>query len=129
MNIPLHQFKADLFKALAHPARIKILELLRRGERTVSDLQASLELESSSVSQQLGILRARQIIAGRRVSTNVYYRVRDPRIYVILDAAREIFETHVQDLQALLDAQRAEDDALEPERAPADDGPIPASTV
>jgi ArsR family transcriptional regulator len=121
MNVPLHRFKADLFKALAHPARIKILELLRRGELTVSELQASLELESSSVSQQLGLLRARQIIEGRRAGTNVFYRVRDPQIYAILDAAREIFETQVQGLQELLDAQRAEDEALAPEQEPAED--------
>src|SRR4026207_1980345 len=58
----LQGFKAELFKALAHPARIEILEHLRSGERTVSELQVLLDLESSTVSQQLAILRARSIV-------------------------------------------------------------------
>ncbi len=58
----LQGFKAELFKALAHPARIKVLEHLRSGERTVSELQALLDIESSTVSQQLAILR--QLEAG-----------------------------------------------------------------
>ena len=102
MYAPLHQFKAEFFKALAHPARIRILELLRLG------------LEPSSVSQQLAILRHRRIVQGRKVGTSVYYRVRDPQVFAILDAARELFEAHVQELQDLLEAQREEDEAVAP---------------
>jgi|DewCreStandDraft_2_1066082.scaffolds.fasta_scaffold01124_19 ArsR family transcriptional regulator len=112
MYAPLHQFKAEFFKALAHPARIRILELLRLGELTVSELQQRLGLEPSSVSQQLAILRHRRIVEGRKVGTNVYYRVRDPQVFTILDAAREIFEAHVQELQGLLEAQREEDETV-----------------
>lgn len=112
MDAPLHQFKAEFFKALAHPARIRILELLRLGELTVSELQQRLALEPSSVSQQLAILRHRRIVEGRKAGTSVYYRVRDPQVFTILDAAREIFEAHVQELQGLLEAQREADEAL-----------------
>jgi DNA-binding transcriptional ArsR family regulator len=112
MNAPLHQFKAELFKALAHPARIKILELLRRGEQTVSELQVKLEIDPSSVSQHLGVLRSRRLIDGRKVGTSVYYRVVDQLVFVILDAARELFESQVEDLQGMLRAQREEDGAL-----------------
>jgi ArsR family transcriptional regulator len=112
MTAPLHQFKAEFFKCLAHPVRIRILELLRAGELTVSELQALLELDPSSVSQQLAVLRTREIVQTRRMGTSVYYRVRDERIYRILDAARALFESHVHALQDMLEAQREEDDAL-----------------
>ncbi|MDQ6602144.1 MAG: metalloregulator ArsR/SmtB family transcription factor [Chloroflexota bacterium] len=104
----MQQFKAQLFGALAHPTRIGILELLRGGERTVSDLQGSLEIEATSVSQQLAVLRSRSIVEGRRVGTSVYYRVRDPKIFELLDVAREIFTNHLGDLQAMADEMREE---------------------
>lgn len=94
-------FKAELFKALGHPARIRILELLRAGEQTVSELQAELSLESSTVSQQLAVLRTRQLVVGRKEGTNVYYSVTDPAVFDLLDAARGIFERHLNTLQEL----------------------------
>ncbi|MFN8637807.1 MAG: metalloregulator ArsR/SmtB family transcription factor [Chloroflexota bacterium] len=105
----LQGFKAELFKALAHPVRIRILELLRSGERTVSDLQSLLDLESSTVSQQLALMRARDLVVGRKQGTSVYYRVVDPLIYDLLDVARQIFNNHLVDLQA---AQVIADDDL-----------------
>jgi ArsR family transcriptional regulator len=111
--VPLHRFKAEFFKALAHPARIQILERLRHGEQTVSELQAQLGIDSSSVSQHLAILRSRQIIDGRKAGTSVFYRVLDPRVFTILDAAREIFEAQVQGLQGMLAAQREEEAPVE----------------
>jgi DNA-binding transcriptional ArsR family regulator len=109
MSSPLHRFKADLFKAMAHPVRIRILEILRQGEQTVSGMQMQLEIDPSSVSQHLAVLRGRDLLAARKVGTSVYYRVSDPHLFAILDAARAIFETHVHDLQGVLDAQRAEE--------------------
>jgi ArsR family transcriptional regulator len=102
---PLHRFKAEFFKALAHPARIRILELLRDVERTVSELQAQLEMEPSSVSQQLAVLRGKNIVQTRKVGTSVYYSVRDPQVYVLLDAAREIFNSHLAELQTMLEQE------------------------
>ncbi|SRR6266536_2803794 len=105
----LQSFKAELFKALAHPARIRILELLRSGERTVSELQTLLEMESSTVSQQLALLRARDIVTGRKQGTSVYYRVVDPLIFDLLNVARQIFNNHLVDLQ--MAAGAADDEA------------------
>jgi ArsR family transcriptional regulator len=101
----LQQFKAELFKALAHPARIRILEHLRTGEKTVSELQALLEIESSTVSQQLAILRSRSIVQGRKQGTSVYYAVSEPLIFDLLDVARRIFANHVIDLQTMVEAE------------------------
>ena len=103
----LQTFKADLFKALGHPVRIRILELLRTGEQGVSDLQAALDIDISSVSQQLAVLRSRQLVLGRKQGTSVYYRVVDEQIFELLDIARMMFDRHVLSLQAMA----AEDDA------------------
>lgn len=110
MTQPLHRFKAEFFKALAHPSRIRILELLRSGERTVSDLQAHLDMDPSSVSQQLAVLRAKNIVQTRKAGTSVYYSVRDPQVLTLLDVAREIFNNHLIDLQTMLEQQRIEDE-------------------
>ena len=100
---PLHRFKAEFFRALGHPARLRILELLRGRERTVSELKAELAIEASSVSQQLAVLRAKNIVDTRRAGNSVYYSVRDPQIFQLLDVAREIFNNHLIDLQAMLE--------------------------
>jgi DNA-binding transcriptional ArsR family regulator len=104
----LQSFKADLFKAMGHPTRIRILELLRPGEMTVSELQASLDIESSSVSQQLAVLRSKHIVDARREGTSVFYRVHDRKIVDLLDLAREIFANHLLDLQNIA----SEDEAI-----------------
>jgi DNA-binding transcriptional ArsR family regulator len=98
---PLRAFKAELFKALAHPTRVKILDLLRDEARTVSELQVELGIEPSSVSQQLAVLRAKHIVEARREGTSVYYTVRDPQVFVLLDVARRIFDAHLVELQTM----------------------------
>jgi ArsR family transcriptional regulator len=103
----LQTFKAELFKALGHPVRIRILEFLRSGELTVSELQTRLEIDSSTVSQQLALMRARQLVVGRKEGTSVYYRVVDPQVYDLLDAARAMFERHLLSLQAMAEEDPA----------------------
>ncbi len=76
----LQSFKAELFKALSHPTRIRILELLRDGEKGVSQLQLELGAEGSTVSQQLAILRMKNLVDTRRAGNAIYYRLRDSQI-------------------------------------------------
>lgn len=101
----VRQFKADYFKALGHPTRLGILEHLRAGELTVTELQQQLAIEATSVSQQLAVLRAKNIVATRKEGTSVYYRVRDLQVFAILDLGREIFANHLSDLQAMADEE------------------------
>ena len=115
MNQPLHRFKAELFKTLGHPLRIRILELLRGGEVSVRDLLRQLAAEPPAVSQQLGVLRARGIVESRRADGTVYYRIRDPLVTQLLDVGREVFGTQLLDLQSMLAAQEREDQASAPE--------------
>ncbi len=102
MQQPIHRFKAEFFKALGHPARLVILSQLRSGERSVQELQQALEMDQSSVSQQLAVLRNKNIVDTRKEGTTVYYRVRDPMIFQLLDVAREIFNNHLVDTQTML---------------------------
>ena len=94
--------KADFFKALGHPVRVRILELLRDGERGVGDLQAELEIDSSGTSQHLGALRRQGLLENRRDGTSVYYRVKDPRTFKLLEVARQILTSHYEDTRTLL---------------------------
>ncbi|HEU4894158.1 MAG TPA: metalloregulator ArsR/SmtB family transcription factor [Vicinamibacterales bacterium] len=98
----LQTFKAEFFRALAHPVRIRILEALVRGERTVGQLQRDLDLEQSLVSQQLAILRAKNVVAPRKHGTTVYYTLRDPLLSDLLDVARRIFNRQLVGTQHLL---------------------------
>ena len=103
----LQSFKAELFKALSHPTRIRILELLREGEISVGRLQMELGAEGSTVSQQLAILRMKNLVDTRRAGTVIHYRLRDPQINHLLDAARRIFEAHVIELQSMTEQEAA----------------------
>jgi DNA-binding transcriptional ArsR family regulator len=102
MESALKRFKAEFFKALAHPGRISIIESLRTGEKTVGDIQAYLSDEPASASQHLSLLRAKGIVVGRKSGTSVFYRVRDPKVFELLDMAREIFNSHLIDTQQML---------------------------
>lgn len=108
LHQPLHQFKAEFFKALAHPARIKILEFLREGPRTVGEIQGFLEIEPSATSQQLAVLRAKNVVTARKEGSNVYYAVRDPLLFDLLDVARAIFNNQLTDTRDLLAQLAAE---------------------
>jgi DNA-binding transcriptional ArsR family regulator len=98
----LGRFKAEFFKALAHPLRIAILDALRNGELGVNGLCNVLNAEQSALSQQLAVLRARNIVVGRKEGLNVYYSVRDAAVFRLLDVAKEIFNNHLIDVRDML---------------------------
>ncbi len=98
----LQAFKAGFFRALAHPVRIRILELLVKGDRSVQELQEVLGLEQPVVSQQLAVLRSSNIVTGRKEGVSVRYGVRDPLIGTLLDTARQIFNNHLIGTRDLL---------------------------
>ena len=99
---PVYVVKAQLFRVLGHPVRIRILELLVDGERTVGQLQAELDLDSSGTSQHLAALRQQGILDSRRAGTSVYYRIRDPRVSQLLAVARQILTSALTDSHTLL---------------------------
>ncbi|WP_050184064.1 ArsR/SmtB family transcription factor [Domibacillus robiginosus] len=103
MNLEMQQFKAEFFKALAHPLRIRILELLADGDKNVNEIQNLVGSEGSAVSQQLTVLRAKNIVSGTKNGNRVIYSLRDPMIIELLSVARQIFNNHLVDTITMLD--------------------------
>lgn len=103
MERGIQQFKADFFKGLAHPMRIRILEILSLGERNVNELQGMLGSEGSAVSQQLAVLRAKNLVNTVKEGTTVIYSLRDPLIKDLLEVARQIFNNHLVESISLLE--------------------------
>jgi ArsR family transcriptional regulator len=91
-----------LFRVLGHPARVRILELLREGERSVGSLQAELGLDSGGTSQHLAALRRIGVVESRREGTSVYYRVDDERVFDLLAAGRGIISRQLAEQQSIL---------------------------
>lgn len=98
----VHVVKANLFRVLGHPARVRILELLREGERSVGALQAELELDSGGTSQHLAALRRIGLVESRREGTSVYYRVEDASVFVLLETARALIARQLTEQQSIL---------------------------
>lgn len=102
MKEPVRQFKAEFFKTLGHPVRIALLDALRGGEKSVNELQTLVVADQSTISQQLSRLRRGNLVVARKEGTTVFYTVRDPLVFQLLDIAREIFNQHLIQHQALL---------------------------
>lgn len=90
MSVPLYQAKADFFKTLGHPARIRILELLAERDHAVHELLDQIAIEPSSLSQQLAVLRRTSMVVSRREAGQVVYSVSVPEVRDLLLAARRI---------------------------------------
>lgn len=99
----MQQFKAEFFKALAHPLRIRILEILSDGEKNVNEIQSLVGSEGSAVSQQLSVLRSKNIVTGTKDGNRVIYSLKDPMIIELLTVARQIFNNHFVNAISMLD--------------------------
>ena len=102
MSVPLSEVKADLFKALAHPARIRVLEVLAEGERSVGDLQPDVGIELSHLSQQLGVLRRANVVTCRREGSSAIYSLKDPLVADLLDVAKRLLAFSLSETRDLL---------------------------
>ena len=105
---PLYVTKATLFRTLGHPARVRILELLRDGEHSVGALQEALDLDSGGTSQHLAALRRIGVVGSRREGTSVYYSASDPQVFELLDVGRALIARSLQEQQELLEELTAE---------------------
>jgi DNA-binding transcriptional ArsR family regulator len=102
MSTPLYQLKAEFFKTLGHPARIRILELLAVRDHSVGELQPEVGLEASHLSQQLGILRRAGIVVGRKQGNSVIYSLASPDVAELLGIARTVLTGLLNDQVGLL---------------------------
>lgn len=109
---PVTEAKAELFKALAHPARVRVLELLAERDHTMGELAEQTGLEPSHLSQHVTVLRKAGIVDSTRVRTTVHCRLHDPQTAELLAVARRLITRTLRDRQALLVALDGADDAV-----------------
>jgi DNA-binding transcriptional ArsR family regulator len=109
---PLAEAKSDLFKALAHPARVRVLELLAERDHTVGELAEETGLELSHLSQQVSVLRRAGVVDSRRVKNSVICSLRDPQTAELLAVARQLLTRNLRQGQELLAALDDADDAV-----------------
>jgi DNA-binding transcriptional ArsR family regulator len=115
MTTPLHQLKAEFFKTLGHPMRIRVLELLSENEHSVGEMLAELGVESSNLSQQLAVLRRSGLVSARREASTVYYSLTSPQVAELLAVARRILTTLLSDqLELLSDLQASSPERPDP---------------
>lgn len=90
MTTPLYKLKAEFFKTLGHPARIRILELLAQRKHSVGELQAAIGLEASHTSQQLAVLRRAGVVTATKQGNSVIYSIASPDMAELLNVARRV---------------------------------------
>lgn len=108
-QVPLYQAKAEFFRMLGHPVRIRVLELLHDGPMSVRNLLAAIEIEPSSLSQQLAVLRRSGIVTSMRDGTTVVYALAGGDVAELMGAARRILTEMLAGRQELLDELRGEE--------------------
>lgn len=114
MSVPLYEAKAEFFRMLGHPVRIRVLELLQGGPMPVRDLLAAIEIEPSNLSQQLAVLRRSGIVTATRESSTVVYELAGGDVAELLAAARRILSVLLAGQQELLAELREADKEAAP---------------
>ena len=93
----LRKFKAGIFKVLAHPTRIHIVEILSLGEFSVGAILEQVKVGPANISQHLSILRQNHLVVTRKNGNQVLYRLSDPLLAEVLNAMRQYFQNHFDD--------------------------------
>ena len=107
MSTPLYQLKAEFFKTLGHPARIRVLELLSERDHTVAEMLPEVGIEPAHLSQQLAVLRRANLVAARKEGSSVRYSLTSPHVAELLAVARLILTGVLSGQAELLDDLRA----------------------
>lgn len=110
MSVPLCQIKAELFRTLGHPVRIRVLELLQDGPKPVRELLAEIEVEASNLSQQLAVLRRAGLVTSSRDGALVVYALSNADVAALLATARRILGEMLSDRDGLLAQLRVDGD-------------------
>jgi len=96
LNKQIYHMQAEICKALANPIRIEILNLLKSGEKTVTELANLVGVNQTNLSQHLTILRSKKIVEAKRVGNNVYYSLANPRIIEACNLLRQILQEQLE---------------------------------
>lgn len=116
MSRPLYQVKAEFFKTLGHPARIRVLELLSEREHSVAEMLPDVGIEAAHLSQQLAVLRRAGLVTTRKEGSTVHYSLTSPHIAELLAVARRILTGVITDQLELLEDLRTPTAATPPAR-------------
>ena len=108
MQETLRSYKASIFRALSHPTRIAILEVLRERELSTRAIQEKLGVEQANLSQHLAILRSHQIVLNRKDGNQVFYSIRNPLLVEVLDIMRRYFQANLADAIQMLEEVECE---------------------
>ncbi|MFF7551159.1 ArsR/SmtB family transcription factor [Streptomyces canus] len=115
MSTPLYQLKAEFFKTLGHPARIRVLELLSEREHAVAEMLPEVGIEPAHLSQQLAVLRRANLVVTRKEGSTVYYSLTSPNVAELLRVARAILSGVLAGQAELLaDLQAAQAEGKQP---------------
>jgi len=102
LSRPISEIKAELFRALAHPARVRILEVLATSALPVREIQPLVGIELSHLSQQLAVLRRAGLVTTRKEGSTVFYAIRDPELVHLLASAKQLLINSLTASQQLL---------------------------
>lgn len=97
-----NQFIANIFKALSHPTRLHIVQLLQEGPLCVCDILPQIDSEQSNTSQHLAVLRNQGIVESKKEGSMVIYRIKSPEIYAMIDIAEQIILRQIEETKASL---------------------------
>lgn len=114
MAAPLYQVKAEFFKTLGHPVRIRVLELLGQREHAVSEMLPEAGVEAANLSQQLAVLRRAGLVSTRKEGSAVFYSLTSPRVAELLAVARIILTEVLTEQVGIIDDLRAPVSAANP---------------
>ena len=107
LSRPISEIKAELFKGLAHPARIRVLEILSEGELSVGELTPLVGIEASHLSQQLAVLRRARLVTSRKDGARVVYAIRDAELIELLAVAKRLLINLLAETEDLLAGLRS----------------------
>ncbi len=103
----LRLFKSEIFRVLAHPTRVHIVETLKSGELSVGAILEQVGVEPANLSQHLSILRARRLVTTRKEGNLVFYSLRDPLLTEVLEAMRQYFLKYLGESLTMLHSMEA----------------------
>jgi len=113
----MQEFKAGIFRALAHPTRVAIVEILRDGEHSAGAILERLSLEQANVSQHLSVLRGSGVVSTRKEGNQVFYSLKHQMLVDVLEIMRQYFMSHLSEAAELLQALEVEETSSSAEEA------------
>jgi ArsR family transcriptional regulator len=95
------ELKAEILKALAQPTRLKILELLRNGEKCICEIVPALNGEQSNISRHISLMQKSHLVTTRKDGVRVMVKVKDPKIFDVLDRVSQILKNQIKEQEKL----------------------------